>query len=84
MQPMSDSAELLMLSSIFADRPDNIRDAFVSAVEDLETAISGLSDAQKNKVFREGERFSDGERLGDARRLDNAVVEALLGREACE
>ena len=44
-------------SSIFADRPDNIRDAFVSAVEDLETAISGLSDAQKNKVFREGERF---------------------------
>ena len=44
-------------SSIYADRPDNIRDAFVSAVEDLETAISGLSDAQKNKVFREGERF---------------------------
>jgi hypothetical protein len=44
-------------SSIFADRPDNIRDAFVSAVEDLETAISGLTDAQKNKVFREGERF---------------------------
>ena len=42
-------------SSIFADRPDNIRDAFVSAVEDLETAISGLSDAQKNKVFREGD-----------------------------
>ena len=44
-------------SSIFADRPENIRDAFVSAVEDLETAISGLTDAQKNKVFREGERF---------------------------
>ena len=44
-------------SNIFADRPDNIRDAFVSAVEDLETAISGLTDAQKNKVFREGERF---------------------------
>jgi hypothetical protein len=44
-------------SSIFADRPDNIRDAFVGAVEDLETAISGLTDAQKNKVFREGERF---------------------------
>ena len=44
-------------SSIFADRPDNIRDAFVSAVEDLETAISDLTDAQKNKVFREGERL---------------------------
>ena len=43
--------------SIFADRPENIRDAFVSAVKDLESAISKLSDAQKNKVFKEGERF---------------------------
>ena len=43
--------------SIFADRPENIRDAFVSAVKDLESAISSLSDAQKNKVFKEGERF---------------------------
>ena len=34
-------------SSIFADRPENIRDAFVSAVEDLETAISGLSEMLK-------------------------------------
>tara|TARA_Y100001933_G_scaffold45240_1_gene43072 strand:- start:13709 stop:16198 length:2490 start_codon:yes stop_codon:yes gene_type:complete len=42
---------------IFADRPENIRDAFVSAVQDLESAISKLSDAQKNKVFKEGERF---------------------------
>jgi hypothetical protein len=43
--------------SIFSDRPENIRDAFVSAVKDLESAISSLSDAQKNKVFKEGERF---------------------------
>lgn len=43
--------------SIFADRPKNIRDAFVTAVRDLESAISSLSDAQKNKVFKEGERF---------------------------
>ena len=43
--------------SIFADRPENIRDAFVTAVKDLESAISKLSDAQKNKVFKEGERF---------------------------
>ena len=43
--------------SIFSDRPENIRDAFVTAVKDLESAISKLSDAQKNKVFKEGERF---------------------------
>ena len=42
---------------IFADRAENIRDAFVSAVTDLESAISKLSDAQKSKVFKEGERF---------------------------
>lgn len=41
----------------FANRDENIRDAFVNAVEDLESAISKLSDAQKNKVFKEGERF---------------------------
>jgi len=43
--------------SIFADRPDNIRDAFVSAVTDLESAISKLSEKQRSKVFKEGERF---------------------------
>jgi hypothetical protein len=43
--------------SIFADRPDNIRDAFVGAVTDLESAISKLSEKQRNKVFKEGERF---------------------------
>ena len=42
---------------MFSDRPENIRDAFVNAVEDLEAAISKLSNAQKNKVFKEGERF---------------------------
>ena len=41
----------------FANRDENIRDAFVNAVEDLEAAISKLSDAQKTKIFREGERF---------------------------
>lgn len=43
--------------SIFADRPENIRDAFVGAVTDLESAISKLSEKQRNKVFKEGERF---------------------------
>ena len=44
-------------SNIFADRPENIRDAFVGAVKDLESAISKLSEKQRNKVFKEGERF---------------------------
>jgi hypothetical protein len=41
----------------FANRDENIRDAFVNAVEDLESAISKLSDSQKTKIFHEGERF---------------------------
>ena len=41
----------------FANRDENIRDAFVNAVEDLESAISKLSDAQKHKIFKNGERF---------------------------
>ena len=45
------------IAEMFSEKPENIRDAFVSAVEDLESAISKLSDAQKNKVFKEGERF---------------------------
>jgi hypothetical protein len=49
--------DVTQFENIFADRPENIRDAFVSAVKDLESAISKLSDAQKNKVFKEGERF---------------------------
>ena len=49
--------DVAQFEDIFADRPENIRDAFVSAVKDLEKAISGLTDAQKNKVFKEGERF---------------------------
>lgn len=49
--------DVTAFESIFSDRPENIRDAFVSAVKDLESAISKLSDAQKNKVFKEGERF---------------------------
>tara|TARA_B100001093_G_scaffold354693_1_gene339235 strand:- start:13933 stop:16464 length:2532 start_codon:yes stop_codon:yes gene_type:complete len=53
----ANAPDVTAFESIFADRPDNIRDAFVSAVKDLESAISKLSDAQKNKVFKEGERF---------------------------
>lgn len=49
--------DVTQFENIFADRPKNIRDAFVTAVKDLESAISSLSDAQKNKVFKEGERF---------------------------
>jgi len=49
--------DVTQFENIFADRPENIRDAFVTAVKDLESAISSLSDAQKNKVFKEGERF---------------------------
>ena len=45
------------IEEMFSEKPENIRDAFVAAVKDLESAISKLSDAQKNKVFKEGERF---------------------------
>ncbi len=45
------------IEEMFSEKPENIRDAFVAAVKDLSTAISKLSDAQKNKVFKEGERF---------------------------
>jgi len=53
----ANAPDVTAFENIFADRPENIRDAFVSAVKDLESAISKLSDAQKNKVFKEGERF---------------------------
>jgi hypothetical protein len=53
----ANAPDVTAFENIFADRPENIRDAFVSAVKDLESAVSKLSDAQKNKVFREGERF---------------------------
>ena len=53
----ANAPDVTAFESIFSDRPENIRDAFVSAVKDLESAISKLSDAQKNKVFKEGERF---------------------------
>jgi hypothetical protein len=42
--------------SKFEGRGD-IRDAFVFSMKDLEKAVSGLSDAQKTKVFAEGEKF---------------------------
>ena len=53
----ANAPDVTAFENIFSDRPENIRDAFVSAVKDLESAISKLSDAQKNKVFKEGERF---------------------------
>ena len=53
----ANAPDVTAFESIFSDRPENIRDAFVTAVKDLESAISKLSDAQKNKVFKEGERF---------------------------
>jgi hypothetical protein len=53
----ANAPDVTAFENIFADRPENIRDAFVSAVKDLESAISKLSDAQKHKVFKEGERF---------------------------
>jgi len=53
----ANAPDVTAFESIFSDRPENIRDAFVSAVKDLESAISKLSDAQKHKVFKEGERF---------------------------
>ena len=53
----ANAPDVTAFENIFSDRPENIRDAFVTAVKDLESAISKLSDAQKNKVFKEGERF---------------------------
>lgn len=45
------------LTAMFSDRPENIRDAFVDAANDLQSAIKGLSDKQKDKMFKEGQRF---------------------------
>jgi len=42
--------------SKFSGRGD-IKDAFVFAMKDLQKAISGLSDKQKQKIFAEGEKF---------------------------
>jgi hypothetical protein len=44
------------ISKMFAGRGD-LHTAFSSAMVDLEAAISALSDAQKDKIFKEGEQF---------------------------
>jgi len=44
------------IKSMFAGRGD-IEKAFVYAMRDLQKAVGGLSDAQKNKVFDEGKKF---------------------------
>jgi len=44
------------ISKMFAGRGD-LHKAFAGAMVDLETAISALSDAQKDKIFKEGEQF---------------------------
>lgn len=44
------------IMSKFKDRGD-IRDAFVFAVKDLQSAISKLSDKQRQKIFMEGKAF---------------------------
>ena len=44
------------IKSMFAGRGD-IEKAFVYAMRDLQRAVGGLSDAQKDKVFDEGKKF---------------------------
>ena len=44
------------VQNMFAGRGD-IEKAFVSAMEDLQNAISGLSNKQKDKIFAEGKKF---------------------------
>lgn len=43
----------------FAQHNKNVRDAFVFAMNDLQNAISKLSDKQRNLVFSEGQRFAN-------------------------
>ncbi len=44
------------ISQMFAGR-GSLSDAFTFAAKDLDSAISGLSNAQKNKIFNEGQKF---------------------------
>jgi hypothetical protein len=53
----AEAPDVKTLTAMFSDRPENIRDAFVNAAQDLQSAISGLSDKQKDKMFKEGQRF---------------------------
>lgn len=45
------------LDVMFADRPPQIRQAFVYAMTDLETALSMVDEKQLNEIFQDGKRF---------------------------
>jgi hypothetical protein len=51
-----DAMDFQSLVSKFAGR-GTVSDAFSSAMKDLESAIKGLSDAQKKKIFKNGKCF---------------------------
>ena len=53
----AEAPDVAALTQMFSDRPEHIRDAFVHAANDLQSAIRGLSDKQKDKMFKEGQRF---------------------------
>jgi hypothetical protein len=53
----AEAPDVKALTQMFSDRPENIRDAFVQAANDLQSAIAGLSDKQKDRMFKEGQRF---------------------------
>ena len=52
----ANSLDVKGIANMFAGRGD-IEKAFTSAMIDLQTAISGLSKKQKDKVFAEGKKF---------------------------
>lgn len=45
------------LDSMFADRSPQVREAFVSAMSDMESALSRINEDTLNKVFQNGKRF---------------------------
>lgn len=45
------------LKTMFSDRPENVRDAFSKAVDDLDSALSKIDENILNKIFQEGSRF---------------------------
>jgi hypothetical protein len=53
----AEAPDVKALTAMFSDRPEHIRAAFVDAANDLQSAIKGLSDKQKDKMFKEGQRF---------------------------
>jgi hypothetical protein len=45
------------IKDMFADRPENVRDAFSMAVNDIESALSKISSKTLSNLFKEGKRF---------------------------